>query len=73
MYTVGLNWYEMEMNRTLYRNIFIKDSTKLISIKNTVGPRPSIVYLIPLQSKPIIGLIEFFPIFFSILFKFSNW
>ena len=60
----------------------MKDSTNLLGPcqvdflfkkKNTLGPRSSIVYFIPLQSKPVKGLIEFFPIFFSILFKFSNW
>ena len=28
MYTVGLNWYEMEMNRTLYRKHFHKGLNK---------------------------------------------
>ena len=33
----------------------------------------SIVYFMSLRSNPIIGLIEFISIFFSILLKFSNW
>ena len=32
-----------------------------------------IVYFIYLRSKAVIGLIKLFPIFFSILLKFSNW
>ena len=30
MHTVGLNWYEMEMNQTLKKNIFMKDSTNFL-------------------------------------------
>ena len=47
----------------------------LPQLRNGIKPDKNrcMVYFIFLQSKPIIGSIELFSIFFSILLKFSNW
>ena len=57
------------INESHYIMRFIKAALDIIF--NACGNL--LVYFISFQSKPIIGLIEFFLTFFSILMKFSNW